>query len=433
MMRGRPLAVRLAVLLAGVVVVVLVAAGWVVNRAASRSLDETLRPRDEQRLNLAVSIVEDALARDAGGRGLDLLLARIAQQSGGRVRVIASDGSVLGEAGRLPPGADVDELSRDLSADVGGGTFALAVPNPQGPFVRTFNAALLVTGGVAVAALLLAAVLLSDRMTRPLRGVAAAARRLGAGDLGARARGGSDAESVELAAAFNDMADRLQRSEELRRRAASDMAHDLATPATLLESQLQAMVDGIFPADRDGLERARIAAGALNGVIVQLGELIDAESATLARHPEAVSIPDLVRDVERALAGLASERSVQLVVATDAGEVVEIDRNQVARALRNVVTNALQHTPPSGAVRITAHSNQIRIEDEGPGIAEADLPHVFERFYRADRARGPAKAARAGSGIGLTIARDLLLANGASIAVEHTGPGGTTFVVTLAQ
>ena len=125
--------------------------------------------------------------------------------------------------------------------------------------------------------------------------------------------------------------------------------------------------------------------------------------------------------------------SVQLVVATDAGEVAEIDRNQVARALRNVVTNALQHTPPGGTVRITARSNQIRIEDEGPGIAEADLPHVFERFYRADRARGPAPAARAGSGIGLTIARDLLLANGASIAVEHTGPDGTTFVVTLAQ
>lgn len=433
-MRGRPLAVRLAVLLAGVVVIVLVAAGWVVNRAASRSLDETLRPRDEQRLELAVSIVEDALARDVGPRGLDLLLGRIAQQSGGRVRVVAGDGSVLGEAGRLPPGIDVQELSRDLSTEVGGGAFELTVPSPEAPFVRTFNAALLVTGLVTVIALLLAAALLADRLTRPLRGVATAARRLGGGDLTARAYGGPDAESVELAAAFNEMADRLQRSEELRRRATSDMAHDLATPATLLESQLQAMVDGVVPADRDGLERARSAAVALNGVIVQLGELIDAESAALARHPEPVRIADLLRDVEQALAGLAAERSVQLVVAADAaGNEIEADRQQVARALRNIVMNAIQHTPPGGVVRVTARGSEIRIADGGPGIAQADLPHVFERFYRADRARGAAPGARSGSGIGLTIARDLLDANRASVAVERTGPDGTTFVVTLTR
>ena len=97
-------------------------------------------------------------------------------------------------------------------------------------------------------------------MTRPLREVAEAARRLGGGDLGARARGGSDAESAELAVAFNGMADRLERSEELRRRAASDLAHDLATPATVLESQLQAMVDGVVPADA-AADRARAGRG----------------------------------------------------------------------------------------------------------------------------------------------------------------------------
>ncbi len=200
MMRGRPFAVRLAVLLAGVVIVVLVAAGWVVNRAASRSLEETLGPRDEQRLELAVTVVEEALERGVEGRPLRFLLQRIAGESGGMVRVVDASGEVVAEAGRMPPRTtETESLTRDLSASAGGGAFELVLPSGQGPFVRTFNAALLLTGIVTVAALLVAAVFVVSRMTRPLREVAEAARRLGGGDLGARARGGSDAESAELA------------------------------------------------------------------------------------------------------------------------------------------------------------------------------------------------------------------------------------------
>ena len=451
MMRGRPLALRLALLLAGVLIVVLAAAGWVVNRAASRSLEETLRPRDEQRVELAVSIVEDALARGVEGRGLHLLLDRIAAQGGGRVRVLAADGSLIAEAGRGPRGEETERVTRELSADAGGGTFELSIPNPQAPFVRTFNAVLLITGIVAVVALLLAAAFVSDRLTRPVREVAAAARRLGGGDLSARARGGSDAESVELAAAFNGMAERLERSEALRRRAASDMAHDLATPATLLESQLQALVDGIVPADAAGLERARSAAVALNGVIVQLGELIDAEAAALERHVEPAVVAELVRDAGAALATLADDRGVGLNVAAEHGAVARIDSRQVGRALRNVLTNAIQHTAVGGTVTIEAAGREIRITDSGRGIAAEDLPHIFERFYRVDRSRGRGAERsggeqsgaeqpggdqrggdqRGGSGIGLTIARELLAGNGGSIRVERTGGDGTTFLIVL--
>ena len=167
-MRGQPLAVRLAVLLAGVVIVVLLAAGWVVNRAASRSLEETIGPRDEQRLELAVTVVEEALARGVEGRPLRFLLERIAGESGGTVRVLDDAGDVRAEAGRMPPRAtETESLSRDLSSAAGGGAFELVVPSPQAPFVRTFNAALLLTGGVAVAALLVAAAFVASRLTRP--------------------------------------------------------------------------------------------------------------------------------------------------------------------------------------------------------------------------------------------------------------------------
>ena len=430
-MNGRPLALRLAVLLAVVVVVVLVAAGWVVNRAASRSLEETLGPRDEQRLDLAVSVVEEALERGVDGRPLRFLLQQIAGESGGTVRVMDASGSVVAQGGRPPPPAtETESLTRDLSAAAGGGAFELIVPSGQTPFVRTFNAALLLTGVVAVAALLTAAAVVASRLTRPLREVTEAARRLGGGDLGARARGGSDAESAELAIAFNGMADRLERSEELRRRAASDLAHDLATPATVLESQLQAMVDGVVPADAGELEKARAAAAGLSGIVAQLGELTQAEAAPLQRVPERVAMPDLARGIVASLDGLLRERGVSATVEADGDASAHVDRGQVTRALRNLVTNAIQHSPPGGRVRVglaRGEAVELRVTDEGSGIAAEDLPYIFERFYRADRSRGRVP----GSGIGLTVARELIVANGGTVSVEVTGSNGTTFRVTL--
>ena len=429
-MRGRPLAVRLALLLAGVLVVVLVLAGVVVNRAASRSLDETLGPREQQRLNLAGTIIEQGMERGIDRRGMQALLGRIAAETRGRVRVVGDDGSVALEAGRLPPGIETEMLSTELSPSAGGGALEVEVPSAAAPFVRAFNSALLVTGIVAVVALLAAAALVANRLTRPLREVALAARRLGEGDLAARARGGADAESSELAQAFNGMAERLERSEALRQRAASDLAHDLATPATVLESQIQAMVDGIVPADAAQLEAARAAAAGLSGVIGQLGELTQAEAAPLQRHPERFGLVELAREVVAGLDSLLRERSVTVGLG---GEEVRVlaDRGQLARALRNVIANAIQHSQTGGEVRIEIAAGppaSLRVIDSGPGIAPEDAAYVFERFYRADVSRG---SSRPGSGIGLTVARELIAANGGSIEVERTGPTGTTFLLTV--
>lgn len=429
-MRGRSLAVRLAVLLAGVVIVVLVLAGVVVNRAASRSLDATLGPGEQQRLSLAGAVVEDALVRGVGTGRMHALLQRIAVESRSRIRVVNADGSVLIEAGRVPPDVETDTLSTELSADAGGGALEIELPSATAPFVRAFNNALLLTGIVAVAALLIAAAVVANRLTRPLREIALAARRLGGGDLTARAQGGPDAESTELATAFNGMAERLERSETLRRRAASDLAHDLATPATVLESQIQAMVDGVVPADASQLEKARAAASRLSSVIGQLGELTQAEAAPLQRQPEPIALTGLAREVVAALDGMLRER--QVTASVNGPEVaVMADSGQIARALQNVVANAIQHSPAGGEVRIVLADGAVaslRVTDTGEGIAPADLPYVFERFYRADRSRG---GPRSGSGIGLTVARELIGANGGSIEVESTGPEGTTFRVSL--
>ncbi|HET9417631.1 MAG TPA: HAMP domain-containing sensor histidine kinase [Candidatus Limnocylindria bacterium] len=427
MMRNRPLAVRLAVLMAGIVVVVLLVAGVIVNRAASRSLEEELGPRERQRLALAAAIVEEAFDR-GNQAAVPFLLQRIANETRGEVRLVGPGFEARRSAGP-PVAGETETISAPLSGSYGDWTLQLEVPSTAGPLLRAFNSALLVAGGVAVASLLVGAALVSSRVTRPLRGVTQAAHRLGAGDLTVRAQGGPDAESAELASAFNGMAERLERSEALRRRAASDLAHDLATPATVLESQLQAMVDGVVPADADQLENARVAAASLSGLISQLGELTQAESAGLSRRPQRVDLVDLATEIVASLDSLLRERGVTATVSAEPA-VSHVDRGQLVRAVRNVVTNAVQHAPSNTEVRVEVTAEPepiIRVRDHGPGISAEDLPYVFERFYRADRSRGTAP----GSGIGLTVARELIVGNGGRIMVESTGAGGTTFRIEL--
>ena len=232
------------------------------------------------------------------------------------------------------------------------------------------------------------------------------------------------------------MADRLERSEMLRRRAASDIAHDLATPATVLESQLQAMIDGVVPNDVAGLEAARSAAAALGGVVADIDDLARAEAAPLQARPAAVDLTAAIPEIALALDGPRRDRSARLEVSVAPGTVAWADPGHLARAVRNVIANALAHSPAGGTVTVAAALDQgvvrIRVTDQGPGIAPDDVTHVFERFYRADTARArPTRrpAGRPGLGLGLTIARELLAASGGRIGVERTGPDGTTFLL----
>lgn len=434
-MRGQPLSIRLALLFSVAVVAVLLITGLAVNRLVSRGLAEELGAAQRDRISFLATQLEGVdLEQPRVRRAVEMALQRLARPGVGRIMLRGPEGETLASAGRLPSGVAAERIEEEVPGD-GGLTLVIEVPRAGASFLPVFNATLLVAGGLAVAVLIGVALLVADRLTRPLRGVADAAARLGAGDLGARARGGADRESQELAAAFNAMAERLERSEALRRRAASDMAHDLATPATVLELQLQAMVDGVVPADRDELERARSSATALSGVIVQLRELVDVEAAAVQRRARRVAVADLLSEIRQALEPYFRERRVRLAVdSADPALAIEVDPSQVARALRNVLANAAQHSPAGGVTRVTVEAAGgeavIRVADSGGGIAARDLPHIFERFYRADPARAAA-GERTGGGIGLTIARELLAANGGRIEVERTGPAGTVFAVAL--
>ena len=433
----RSLAWRLGLLLGVAVVAVLLLVGIVVNRVVSQSYETVLTTQQQQRLDDAAVTLADRLARPAGLARAQAYVMRLANSLGGEIRVVGTDGTTLAAFGRAPDG---DRTHYETPIESDGGVVATLeadVPARGGDrgFLPLFNVTLAVAGLVSVLGIVFVSTSIAGRLTRPLRDVAAAARRLEAGESSARATGGDDRESTELAEAFNAMADRLERSEMLRRRAASDIAHDLATPATVLESQLQAMIDGVVPTDVAGLEAARSAAAALGGVVADIDDLARAEAAPLQARPAAVDLAVAIPEVALALDGLRRDRSARLEVVVPPGTVAWADPGHLSRALRNVVANALSHSPIGGVVSVMAERVGavvlVRVADQGPGIAPDDVAHVFERFYRADtsRATDPTTGRPSGLGLGLTIARELLAANGGRIAVGRTGPDGTTFVL----
>ena len=435
--RRRSLAWRLGLLLGVSVVVVLLLVGVVVNRVVSNGFQTVLTDQQQQRLDDASVVLADRLARPAGLARAQAVVTRLATSLDAEVKVISTSGTTLAAFGRQPDG---DPAHYEVPIEVDGqvvATLQADVPARAGDrgFLPLFNITLALAGLISVLAIVVISASIAGRLTRPLHAVAAAARRLEAGESGARATGGDDLESTELAEAFNAMADRLERSEMLRRRAASDIAHDLATPATVLESQLQAMIDGVVPTDPAGLEAARSAAAAMAGVVADIDDLARAEAAPLQARPEPVDLAAAIPEIALALDGPRRDRSATIEIDMPPGVLVWADPGHLGRALRNVVANALAHSPAGGIVSVTAARAgaviRIRVADMGPGIAPGDVEHVFERFYRADasRATDPTTGRPTGLGLGLTIARELLQANGGRIGVERTGPDGTTFLI----
>ena len=238
-----------------------------------------------------------------------------------------------------------------------------------------------------------------------------------------------------LAMAFNRMAERLQTVESTRRQLFSDLAHEIRTPVSVLEAYLEAVEDGVKTLDPPTIAMLREQTGRLVRFAADAAALAQAEEAHAAIAPQWVDPGQLVATAGAAVADRYSAKGVTLDTRVWAVGRLWADGQRLAQVLGNLLDNALRHTPAGGNVTLTAAGNgdgnglTFTVTDDGDGIAAEHLPHVFERFYRADYARD---RGRGGSGIGLAIAKALTEAHGGHIRVASRGPGhGTTFAVTV--
>jgi signal transduction histidine kinase len=318
------------------------------------------------------------------------------------------------------------------------------IPDLEADLFENFRVATNESLRLATIAAFIAAVtvsiFVSRRIVAPIHNMMNASQRIADGhydervDLpGADMEGETD-ELGQLALSFNQMAERLQHTEEMRRQLIGDVAHELRTPLTTIQGSMEGLIDGVLPADEETYQNVYREATRLQKLVHDLQELSRVEAGVVMIEPQPVKMSDLTKTVCAQLERQYLEKGVELI--NDVGEdlrLVMADEDRIGQVLLNLLGNGLQYTPSGGRVRITARNIEgfieTSIEDTGIGIDPDDIPFIFTRFFRVDKSRSRVGG---GSGIGLTIAKHLIEASGGRIWVRSPGSGkGSTFTFTL--
>ncbi|MBB5801069.1 two-component system sensor histidine kinase BaeS [Saccharothrix ecbatanensis] len=288
-----------------------------------------------------------------------------------------------------------------------------------------------VAAAVAFVAIL-GALLLSRSVLRPIRALTAASRGVGTGDLSRRVPVSGRDEIAELGRSFNRMAGDLQAAEERQRRLVGDVAHELRTPLANLRGYLEAMRDGVIAPTPELVESLHEEVLLQQRIVDDLQDLALAEAGALTYHRIDLDAAELLEGCAFLHRPLALRAGLALRVDARGPAVVHADPDRLRQVLANLVTNAVRATAPGGAVVLALTGDDetvvLSVRDSGTGIGEHDLPHVFDRFWRGDAARGRSTG---GSGLGLAIVRQIVTDHGGTVAVTSTPGIGTTFTITL--
>ncbi|MBI5652404.1 MAG: HAMP domain-containing histidine kinase, partial [Chloroflexi bacterium] len=299
--------------------------------------------------------------------------------------------------------------------------------------------------------------IISRAIAAPLAQVAHSARAFAARDWHMRAPVRGADEIAQVAREFNAMADELQRAETVRRNLMADIAHELRTPLTVLQGNLSAMLDEVYPLNREEIATLYDETRVLNRLVNDLRDLSLAEAGQLVLDARKFEIAEIIAPVVSNFALAAEMQNVRLTtnIQSDLPQVIA-DPDRLAQILRNLVSNALRHTPSDGAITIECHSEnsghseqseespphhaspiaslrvteyiRVSVRDTGEGIAPDDLPRVFDRFYRGDKSRARSSG---GTGLGLAIAKTWVEAMRGKIGVTREPGQGTEFWFTV--
>jgi histidine kinase len=299
-------------------------------------------------------------------------------------------------------------------------------------FESALTTSLLLGTLASVIAAVIAAGIVTRRLMQPLGAVRSATRQIAAGRYEARVPMPRDPDLAGIAADVNTLATRLGDTEARRSRLLGEVAHEMRTPLTALEGYLEGLIDGVFAPEPEVLSAASDELRRLRRLADDLSALSRAEEQQLDLKLADTDLASLAGKAASRLAPQFSDAGVTLTVEAGPPLPVWGDPDRITQVLTNIIGNALTATPPGGSVTVQARAHarqaQVAVTDTGVGLATADLERVFERFYRA-----PGQPRRApGSGIGLTIARNIARAHGGDVTAASAGPGhGATFTLAL--
>lgn len=444
MRQGRSTSLRLRLSLAFVAIAAL--AVGLATLLSTRGLEPRLTDAAEARVAGSVDRLARAAAEryrrdgrwtEAGARGLE----HLGLTTGLRLVIVRSDGRPV----RTPDSARISEglegpgaTSRPIelhgrsigtleAAPVGGSLLDPADVDLRESLDRLH----MVAGAIAIAIALVAALMLAQAMSAPLRRIRSTAERIERGDLEARAEPGGDAEVRAVAFALNRLAETLEHEERVRRESVADLAHELRTPVSGLVSRIEAAQDRVLADRKANLEAMHAEAVRLARLLDDLDRLAAAERPGLLLDKEPVDLAAVAASEADRMAGEFAGKGVSLERDLSPVEVAG-DPGRLAQIVANLLSNALRYTEPGGSVRLRVGADGravvLEVADTGIGIEPEDLEHIFKRFWRADRSRSRATG---GTGIGLAIVRELVIAHEARIDVDSVPGRGSRFVVTF--
>ncbi len=281
---------------------------------------------------------------------------------------------------------------------------------------------ILLLGGFAI----FVSILFSKKLTDPIKGLTKAAVDLGGGDLKRRVEISGNDELSRLSGAFNRMAQAIETHEYLRRKLTANVTHELRTPLGAMRGELEAMIDGYLPADRENLQSLYAEIGRLRKLLDGIEELSRAEASSLNLEWQTFALGPFLGNIIERLAAASEEKGVALELSCDEGLSIRADPDRLSQIVINLVSNAIKACGAGGRVVVAAdrqsNSVRIRVTDNGSGIEEKDLSFIFERFY---------KASGEGLGLGLTIVKELVEAHGGKISVSSEYGKGSEFTVLI--
>ena len=397
----------------------------------------------EQRAPANLAPLRAHYARNGNWNGVEAVIDRMPE----RVVITTRDRRILATAPDLRD-MDVRVDARNRVTMAGGGVRMVVTLPPVGigdalvyvlpPRERrriermsTLDRRLLITFSAATLVALLLTILLSRRITRPIERLTVAVETMARGGRPAHVEVAGRDEIAQLARAFNAMSDAIGEQEQLRQRMVTDVAHELRTPLTNLRCELESIQDGLVAADPPRLASLQEEVLHLGRLVDDLQELAVAEGGGLVLQRTRISLTATVAHVTERFRAEAARRAIALTAGGDEVDV-SADPIRVAQIVRNLLGNALRHTPDGGRIALAVHRERdqaiVTVSDSGPGIPAGELERIFERFYRVDEAR---TRENGGAGLGLAIARRLVEMHGGAIHAENVPGGGARFVFSL--
>ncbi len=290
----------------------------------------------------------------------------------------------------------------------------------------------LIAGLIGLGIAAVASYFVAERVSRPLRRLAAEAvtARPGAGTFALYPH--DSKEMQELSGALNLMTERIQSEDEVRRNLFADIAHELRHPIALLRGRIEMMQDGVTPVSPEALSALQDEVIRLSRLVADVRELSLAEVGKLSLNLQPVDLAEEIATLRENFEPITVDKAIRLTMEAEPLPVVTADPDRIRQVLANLLSNAVRHTPEGGQITFRAgrRGSQVLISvaDTGSGIAPEDLPHIFDRFYRADRSR---TRMTGGSGLGLPIARSLARLHGGDLTAANSPEGGAVFTLLL--